>query len=233
MKVCIDGGHNHSGYDTGAQGNGLKEQDITWAISSIVAEKLGKLGLETVETRPLKTSNVNNSSINASLNRRVEICNNAKCDLFVSVHCNAGGGTGTETYVYSKSGKAYNLATAVNNAIINSLPLKDRSVKTADFAVLRNTNCPAILVETAFIDNALDAKLFWERLPDFAEAILSGICKYLSIAIDEPKKEPTIDEMKAVITEKCGYSNPADVFKCFDNHPYKADLIRKWYENLR
>ena len=232
MRICIDSGHNHSGYDTGAVGNGLKEQDVTWAISSMVAEKLGRLGVETVETRPLKTTNVNNTSINASLNRRVEICNNARCDLFVSVHCNAGGGTGTETYVYSKSGKAYDLAAAVNNAILNKLPLKNRGVKTADFAVLRNTNCPAILVETAFIDNAADAKLFWEQLPDFSEAIVNGICKYLGIT-NEDKKEPTLEEMKNFIAEKCGYSNPADVFKCFDNHPYKAELIRKWYENLR
>ena len=29
MKICIDAGHNHSGWDTGASGNGLREQDIT------------------------------------------------------------------------------------------------------------------------------------------------------------------------------------------------------------
>ena len=34
MKIYLDPGHNHSGADTGACGNGLKEQDITWLIAA-------------------------------------------------------------------------------------------------------------------------------------------------------------------------------------------------------
>lgn len=33
MRICIDAGHNYSGFDTGALGNGLREQDITFKIA--------------------------------------------------------------------------------------------------------------------------------------------------------------------------------------------------------
>ena len=40
MKIFIDAGHNDSGYDTGAQGNGIREQDVTYAIAKKLSEKL-------------------------------------------------------------------------------------------------------------------------------------------------------------------------------------------------
>ena len=36
MKICIDAGHNYSKYDTGASGNGLREQDITFKIADML-----------------------------------------------------------------------------------------------------------------------------------------------------------------------------------------------------
>ena len=67
-------------------------------------------------------------------------------------------------------------------------------MKTANYYVLKNTDAPAVLIETAFIDNADDAKLLVEREDDFARAIVRSVTDYFSNekplpdVIDTPKK---------------------------------------------
>ena len=228
MKICIDAGHNISGFDTGAEGNGLKEQNITFPIADKLRVLLEKQGIGVVMTRPSLESNADNSSLNASLSKRAEISNYNKCDYFVSIHCNAGGGTGTETYAFSEAGEGFLLAKAVNKAITSVLPLRDRGVKTANFGVLRMTNCPAILVETAFIDNYSDSLFLKNNQDDFARAISDGIFEYLGV-----KAVTSIADMKAYIAKKCGFSNPEDVFRILDTHPYSADLYKKWFDSYK
>ena len=226
MKICIDAGHNYSGYDTGAQGNGLLEQNITFPIADKLKALLQRYGITVVMTRGKLESNVDNSSLNASISKRAQISNTNKCDLFVSIHCNAGGGTGTETYAYTEHSEGYKLAKYVNNAIIEKLPLKNRGVKVANFGVLRLTSCPAILVETAFIDNYADSLLLQNSKDLFAQAIAYGICNYLGI-----KTETDVEEMKAYISKKCGFSDPSAVFNLLDLHLYSDDLYKKWYKS--
>lgn len=68
--------------------------------------------------------------------------------------------------------------------MINSLPLVDRGIKTANFVVLTNTVMPAVLVETAFIDSANDAALLRDKQDDFARAIARGVSDFY--AVDRP-----------------------------------------------
>lgn len=179
MKICIDAGHNHSGWDTGAAGNGLKEQDITWLIADKLRQLLESAGVDVVMTR---TSNEHNlgSDVNSCLRKRAEICNANKCDYFVSVHCNAGGGTGTEVLVVKKGGQAETLAGFVLK-YVSKITGKSRGVKESNAYVLKHTDCPAILVETAFIDTEADSLLLRYHHDDFAKAIFRGICGHCKI----------------------------------------------------
>ena len=229
MKICIDSGHNYSGYDTGAQGNGLREQDITYKIAARLAELLKSIGLSVIMTRPTLETNLG-TSLNDSINKRVQISNSNGCDYFVSIHCNAGGGIGTETLIYAKGGKAEVLAKYVQDSVITKLGTRNRGIKEQNVGVLRLTNSPAILVETAFIDNVSDAELLKNRQNDFAQAIFEGICKYLGITV---KTALTLSEMKAYIASKCGFSDPQGVWSFMDKHPYAADLYQKWYNSYR
>ena len=112
-----------------------------------------------------------------------EICadaNNRKADLFISIHCNAATGSvkGTETFT-SGGAKSTRLAQCIQSQLVNSLPVVNRGVKAGErLYVLKNTDAPAVLVETAFIDNPEDAKLLVDREDDFARAIARGVTDY-------------------------------------------------------
>ena len=42
IRIFIDQGHNPSGPNTGAEGNGLIEQDITYTVGLYLAEQIGR-----------------------------------------------------------------------------------------------------------------------------------------------------------------------------------------------
>ena len=60
MKIFIDAGHNYSGSDTGATGNGRREQDITPLIAIKLKEFLNHNGIEVKMSRNAVTDNVSN-----------------------------------------------------------------------------------------------------------------------------------------------------------------------------
>ncbi len=179
MKIFIDQGHNNSGWNTGAIGCGLKEQDITYSIGYNLAENLKKLGLEIKLSRITKETNLgtNNSS---SINTRYTMANNWNADYFISIHCNAGGGTGTETLYYREDSKKY--AEIIQNTYIEKTGLRNRGIKYRDnLGVLKRTKMPSILVETAFIDTEKDAEFLKSNQNIIVNALTEGFCKFLNI----------------------------------------------------
>lgn len=99
--------------------------------------------------------------VNQQLAGIVKKANAQKLDVFASIHLNAGGGHGTETYIYSGSYsfKESNRAIAkkVNDAVVSSCNFRNRGVKEGNLYVLRETVAPAILVEVCFVDSQEDA----------------------------------------------------------------------------
>lgn len=102
----------------------------------------------------------------------------AKCNahsgitLDISIHLNAGGGTGCEVYYTSSKGKTY--AGKVSAAVAKALGIKDRGAKESDtLYVLNHTTAPAILVECCFVDNKTD-KAAWD-VDKCAKAIVEAV----------------------------------------------------------
>ncbi len=195
MKICIDAGHNYSGFDTGAERNGLREQDVTFVIAQKLNELLQRVGVETVMTRPTLHTNIGTNEKEA-VNERYRIANKNNCDYFISIHTNSfiqPSARGTETLIYAKHGKAEKLAEKVNDSIVRNLGMTDRGIKERpDLAVLKHTNMPAILVEMAFISNPQEAYLLDNKSDEFAEAIFDGVCEHLGITT-KCKNEPLRD----------------------------------------
>ncbi len=106
-KVVIDAGHG--GHDPGAVGKISKEKDITLAI----ALQTGRFIEENLPD--IKVVYTRKTDVFVELFRRARIANEAKADLFISIHCNANKSStpyGAETYVMGLHKSDANLAVA-------------------------------------------------------------------------------------------------------------------------
>ena len=186
MKVFIDPGHNHSKFNTGASGNGLREQDITFLVAEKLSAKLKKTGIDVMMSRNAITDNVG-SSDKSSINKRVEMANNFKADYTISLHCDGSLNPlakGSHICIFKKGGEAEKLAMAINPYLLN-LGLDGRSsqiVERENLAILRDTKKPAILIEMGFISNKRDSEIQRNNQEGLADAIFKGICDYLKIS---------------------------------------------------
>ncbi len=129
-----------------------------------------------------------------SLQWRVRIANqyDPKETIFVSLHCNAGGGSGFELFTTKGVTKSDKLAENIANAVedlYNSVNLRLRydfsdgdKDKEVDFYVLRKTKCPAVLLECGFFDNRLDFDLLKDPLfqANLGSFIYTGILNYIN-----------------------------------------------------
>lgn len=180
--IVVDAGHNYEGRDTGARNETLdiKEEILTWQIADKLRARLVAMGYKVVMTRETEKSSIANTSTNASLSARVELAHEVRADLFISVHCNTGGGSGAETYCFSKGGYASRLAELVQKNIKSGTKLYDRGVKTAGFYVIKNTLMPAILIETGFMDNESDVEYLTstDGQSALAEAVAEAVAEY-------------------------------------------------------
>lgn len=181
-KIYIDQGHNPVNPNAGAEGNGYREQDITFEIGRRLAAILNANGFETRLSRPTEDTQLGNS-VSSSLAARVGGANSWGADYFVSLHTNASvnpQASGTEVLVYSQSSPAYELARSVLEQLRLSTGLRSRGVVTRPgLYVLRKTAMPAILVEMGFITNPEDASLMVNSPELFARGIADGIIDFV------------------------------------------------------
>lgn len=188
IKIFIDQGHNPSGPNTGAEGFGLKEQDITYQVGKDLAALLRsderfevRLSRNTPEER-LGTSNA------TSLAARVRAANAWPADYFVSIHVNSNPNpaiNGSEVYVYRENSTAYDLGVNVLESIVDLVGTRYNQVRTnPSLYVLRRTSMPAILVELAYLSNLQDAEKLLNDQYLFAFSIYIGILNYLGYSYD-------------------------------------------------
>ncbi|MBR2028039.1 MAG: N-acetylmuramoyl-L-alanine amidase [Oscillospiraceae bacterium] len=183
IKIFIDQGHNPFGFNSGAEGNGLKEQDITYNVGIYLAELLrNDERFEVLTSRTCITQVVGYSNT-SSLEERVGLANRWDADWFLSIHCNSStnpNAQGSEVYVYRSRNQAWYMAREILTQITRQLSLRDRGVKiNPQFYVLRRTDMPAMLVELAFITNEADAEKLRSDQQIFAQAIYDGLVNYL------------------------------------------------------
>ena len=115
-----------------------------------------------LESNGYKTAMTRTGDTLPSLSERPEMANNKNCALFVSIHINSATATeayGTEVY-YSEENNSddygitsQELATKVLDGMLKYMKSYDRGVRMANWAVIRRSNMPAVLVEVGFISN--------------------------------------------------------------------------------
>ena len=182
IKIYLDQGHNPVNPNAGAEGNGLREQDIVFRIGVETAALLnGDPGFEARLSRPTAETQLGESNA-SSLAARVRNANAWGADYFISLHTNAydqASASGSEAFVFSQPSAAASLAAAILAALQQETGLFDRGVfSRPSLYVLRRTAMPATLLELGFISNPRDARLMNEQPGLFAEGIYRGIKAY-------------------------------------------------------
>ena len=185
IKIYIDQGHNPVNPNAGAEGNGLREQDVVYRIGQELATLLRRDGNFDVRlSRPTAATQIG-ESLSDSLRTRVSDANSWGADYFLSLHTNASditSASGVEAYAYSRPSRAFSLGEQIVRAIsdVTGLPNRGMKVRT-NLYVLRRTAMPAVLIELGFITNPGDAALMSEQPQLFAQGIYQGLLAYLGL----------------------------------------------------
>ena len=179
--IYLDAGHGpsgSSGYDSGALGSGYEEADLTKELVSKIANYAKSIyGLNVYA----------NIDCNVPFRERQVHAKNLGATSLVSIHFNSasGGATGIESYIYDPNAgyngkrgpRSERLQAIIHNKLTDALPLYDRGMKAAPFAVInaRLTNLPAALYEICFISNAGDMRTYQAHKDAVARAIAAGL----------------------------------------------------------
>lgn len=182
MKFMIDAGHG--GTDPGAVGNALREKDLTLTLALRIGALLAERGAHVCFTRT--------TDVFVALTDRAVLANQAGADYFISVHINAGGGTGFESFTFPGDTNAKDeIIHRHISAVFTAVEMKDRGRKQSNLAVLRKTNMPAVLLEYGFIDCLRDAALLKnaEFIEQLAQASAAGIAEAFCLPLSAMPKE--------------------------------------------
>jgi N-acetylmuramoyl-L-alanine amidase len=197
VLVMLDPGHG--GEDDGANRADppIKEKDLTLALALKIGECLTNAGLQVTFTRTNDTA--------LALDKRSALARKSKADLFVSIHANFAANpdaAGAETYVLTPSGfqgtaegsrirgwqignrNDYHntlLGFSIHSQISALGQGPDRGLKRQSFSVLRETSCPAVLLEFGFLSNREEALRMLDRSwqDNRAAAVTAGILSYV------------------------------------------------------
>ncbi len=184
IKIYIDQGHNPMNPNAGAEGNGYREQDITYAIGVRLSALLRSLGFETRLSRNTPDTILGTSNA-SSLRTRVSDANSWDADYFISLHTNASEITsarGSEAYVYRLGSQGDFLAQNILEQLNFATGLPNRGVfARPSLYVLRKTAMPALLLEMGFITNPVDANLMASNPQLFAQGIANGFLAYFGM----------------------------------------------------
>ena len=160
-----------------------QEKSLNLVTAQFVKGFLEQLGYQVFMTRE--------EDVFISLDKRAQLANEKKPTLFVSIHYNSAPSAeaqGVEVFFYhskdqkERVAKSKHLAHAILKHVIAHTKAKSRGVKQANYAVIRETNMPAVLVEGGFVTNEEELQNLKDPtyLKRLAWGVVRGIEDYLS-----------------------------------------------------
>jgi N-acetylmuramoyl-L-alanine amidase len=197
-QICLDPGHG--GKDPGYCVGPNQEKKYALLLAEEVQSQLKRAGLKVIMTRTRDNY--------PELPERPDLANRKRANLFVSIHLNATETSretvqGSQVFCLTPAGAASTnaggegggggwltgnrcndknilLAYDVQKALVQELAVQDRGVRRARFAVLRDAEMPAILVEAGFMSHPVEGqKIFTSAYRrQLARAIVDGIMAY-------------------------------------------------------
>ena len=186
--IFLDPGHG--GKDPGAQYLGLKEKDLNLQVSQQLKTKLESLGYKVIMSR-------STDIFVDFVTERSKMSNETNADMFISIHFNAtghgldSGEDGIQTYTYLPTGNipsvinkkwhdnptrlkySYKLGSYIHQSVLATTHAKDAGLLAKSFAVLRETNKPAVLLELGYMDDSKESQKI--RTKEYQQKLVDGI----------------------------------------------------------
>ena len=188
--IFLDPGHG--GKDPGAQYLGLKEKDLNLQVSQQLKTKLESLGYTVIMSRSTDV-------FVDFVTERSRMSNETNADMFISIHFNAtghgldSGEDGIQTYMYQPTGNipsvinkkwhdnptrlkySYKLGSYIHQSVLATTQAKDAGLLAKSFAVLRETNKPAVLLELGYMDDSKESQRI--RTKEYQQKLVDGIAQ--------------------------------------------------------
>lgn len=189
LVVVIDPGHG--GFDPGKIGvNKVLEKDINLSISYKLKKLLEDDNIKVIMTREedkgLYDGNDRDKK-RTDMQRRVSIINSSSASIAVSIHQNSfsqESSRGAQVFYHQKSSKGKVLAEIIQELLKETLQDGNHRLAKGNgsYYMLRNTQCPLVIVECGFLSNWREAKLLKddEYQQKVARGIYLGILKYFN-----------------------------------------------------
>lgn len=218
MMYSIHAGHNPDGLvASGAAGymkESIENRRIVNYIMSHVDEKEGDVICDVTVN--------DGKSQNDILQRLCQRMNSVMSEINISIHLNAGCGTGVECWTYGESDEAGILAMEICKKI-SALGFRNRGVKQSkSLYILRHTVQPTIIVEVCFVDTERDYETYmrigYEKV---AEAIMEA----LGIAYVNNDSAETDEEDEPASNADNLYYVQVGAFRNKENAEYLADAL--------
>jgi len=188
VTVLLDAGHGgvlNGTYQTSgkrspiwADGTVLYEGEFNRSIKYRLKEMMEMEGIPYVDINP--------QDIDLSLSDRVNIANGYDNSIYLSIHANAGGGTGCEIFTSENCSKnSTKIAECIQEQYApHFYGERWRGIKKKDFYVIKNTKMPAVLVECFFMDTERECKKYLmtrHGREQIAKWLFSGLIDYLKL----------------------------------------------------
>lgn len=183
--VVLDAGHG--GKDVGTEAGKIYEKDINLSVIKLMREILEEQGVNVVTTR--------DTDVFLKLQERVDIANEEKPDLFVSIHCNSyeddSSVKGLECYYPEGSELGEEYAKYLMEVIKQCKDIASRSYREETYYVTEHTVAPAILVEMGFMTNTAECKKLNSKSYQqiLAEELSAGILHGLEEMAEEDSEK--------------------------------------------
>ena len=183
VSLVIDAGHG--GADPGMVGDAVLEKDVNLTVAQILSGYCRSAGADVTMTRESDASL--SDSKRADLDERVALTQKAQADVFISLHCNSfvadPSQHGAQVFYAADNEEGRRLAETLQHALSRQLGNTERTaLPHADSYLLKNIDCPAVIVEMGFLSNAAEEEEL--ASPDYQQELgwtmFRGLGDYLA-----------------------------------------------------
>lgn len=225
ITILLDAGHG--GVDSGAVYKNYIEKNFNLKITLTLKKYIEDNFKDIIVY--LTRSGDNELSLSA----RYGLSNQLRPSIFISIHCNAGGGTGFESYLRENPSKVETFyRNVIHDNIVtynNKFKITNRGKKIKNMDVTYYNLYPAMLLEVLFIDNPNDIKFLLDDnyIKGWCEAVANGLASIFNLSKKSTALEiPTTPEITPPVTSPAPTETEPVITKELINVKNKIDEVK-------